>query len=343
MIDPGGSPYPWRAELGLYQLFDNRRSGSLGWLRQTLLHEGYRNRFGLILPEQIDAVLDASGYAFGDVWKTEHVEAAAIQFERYRALGARIILLPQAFGPFENGRIRAASARILAAADLIFARDPESFAHCQAIAPKHPGLQQAPDFTNLLQGKLPANWIVSRKHVALVPNRQMLTQAGAATAQHYVPAFAEAARRAHAAGYHPFVLVHEKNDPKLADRIALDSRIECPVINEPDPLAIKAILGSCAFTIGSRFHGLVSALSQGVPSIGTSWSHKYRHLFEEYGVAGWLCQVDDQGRLNTLVDKLAEHRKRVEVANRLSHFASRLRHEAEASWTLVDSALRHIQ
>jgi polysaccharide pyruvyl transferase WcaK-like protein len=340
VIAPGIGPYVWRSKLGLYQLFDAKRSGHLGWLRSQLFHQGYRDRFGLVLPEQIDAVLDASGYAFGDPWKIEHVDAAAREFERYRRFGARIILLPQAFGPFKNARIRAASTRILGAADLVFARDQESFAHCQALLPKHPGLHQAPDFTNLLQCSLPRQWIVEPKHVALVPNSKMVTQVERSTACNYVPAFAKAVRRVHAAGYRPFVLVHEQNDPILAAKIAEASEIECPVIVESDPLALKAILGCCAFTIGSRFHGLVSALSQGVPSIGTSWSHKYFYLFEDYGVPEWLCSIDDEGeRLIHLVDKLCSEHERDKVISQLRKSANTFRYEAEQAWGVIAAAL----
>lgn len=342
VVNPGSAPYSWRAKLGLYQLFDPQQSGRLGWLRARLFHQGYRQRFGLVPPDQIDAILDASGYALGDAWMPEHIEHTATQFERYKKLGARIILLPQAFGPYENARIRKASARILEAADLVFARDLESLAYCKTIVSDDSAIHQAPDFTTLLQGTLPSCWTVNPKDVAVVPNRKMLSESDPITVRSYVPILAKAVQIISDAGYHPFVLVHEINDTELAKEIVQVCGVKCPVIDEPNSLAVKGILGSCAFTIGSRFHGQVSALSQGIPCIGTAWSHKYLQLFQEYGIPDWLCALDDEGNsFFKQLDRLLVAEERRELTSRLRQHASVLHWQADNSWKLVASKLGH--
>lgn len=333
VVRPTCGPYHWRAPLGLYQLLDSEQSGRLGWLRKRLLHQGYRERFGLVLPEHVDVVLDASGYAVGDVWGPVAVEGVAHQLERYKKLGAAIILLPQAFGPFENTRVRSAAARVLATANMVFARDAESLAYCQSISPHQRALFQAPDFTNLVDGKLPGTWVRDERHVALVPNRKMLVHSDSEVARTYVPAMAEIINKIAGAGYAPFVLIHETMDTLVASQIVNTSRLQIPIVNETDPLISKAILSTCAFTIGSRFHGLVSALSQGVPSIGTGWSHKYRHLLEDYGMGDALWTPRESAKHGPLVlDDLLDVRKRQRLASNLQERSAGLKSNTAQLW-----------
>jgi colanic acid/amylovoran biosynthesis protein len=112
-----------------------------------------------------------------------------------------------------------------------------------------------------------------------------------------------------------------------------------PIIEEADPRILKGIAARCVLMVGSRFHGLVNALSQGVPSIGTSWAHKYEALFADYGRSEWLVDpLQDAERGNGLLQSILQeyglHRRH------LLERSETLRRQTEAMWEEVEAALR---
>ena len=345
VVAPGMGPYEWRATHGLYQKLDAAEAGRLGWLIEMLLHRGYRERYGLVTHEEIDVLLDASGFAYGDAWKPEWVEGGAQAIEDAKEAGQKVVLLPQAFGPFTKPRIREASRRIFQNADLIYARDPQSRGYVAELLDDEEvenKLRTAPDFTNLLPGQIPEEWQDVEGRVAVIPNTKMLEQGSGETAEQYVPFLCRCIREVEESGYRPFVLLHEaKQDGDLAEAIRERAAGPVETVYEPDPLRLKGIIGSCDFVISSRFHGLVNALSQGVPALATSWSHKYRHLMEEYGLGDFLSDVQGANEdLSARLQQMTDGQTRAGIAARLGSEAERLKADSKAMWKEVENVLK---
>jgi colanic acid/amylovoran biosynthesis protein len=95
---------------------------------------------------------------------------------------------------------------------------------------------------------------------------------------------------------------HEgKEDDLLCKEIALLA--PCQIIAIEDPLAVKAFIGKAELAVSSRFHGAINALSQGVPCIATSWSHKYHAMMTDFGMADYCIE---QLSALTLTQKISE-------------------------------------
>lgn len=292
------APYLQRARLGIFQKPWLNLYGIPVHELVPLIPTSLREAYGLVLDSELDVVLDASGFGYSDQWGKGSTIALSKATRRWKRRGTKVILLPQAFGPFTSAAIKSAINDAVDHIDLIYARDPVSYQHLVEAVGERPNIKIAPDFTNLVEGVVPDDFDVEQNRFCIVPNYRMIDKTSPEISAAYVPFLISCTKYLQSKGTKPFILIHEgENDFKLAQQVAnaLNEKIE--IIREPDPIKVKGILGTCEGTLGSRFHGLVSALTQGVPTLGTGWSHKYQMLFDSYhfseGLLNPLLTSDD--------------------------------------------------
>ncbi len=287
-----------------------------------------RKAFGLVLDRETDAVLDASGFAYSDQWGTRPTQLMAGYVESWRKQGKKIILLPQAFGPFKSDANVRNMRRIITASNLIYARDQISLQALKAIAPGQEKIHLAPDFTVLFEGVVPEYYNREKHRICIVPNTRMLDKTG--SAGDYIALIRKGITYFQDHGMTPFFLIHGgEEDLRLADEInrQLSSTIE--IVNESDPYLIKGMIKSAAGVFGSRFHSLASALYSGTVAIGTGWSHKYEQLFKGFSFADGLLDLKtDDDVLYRRLDLIVKPELRDAASRKLSDFSAPLRQEA---------------
>jgi colanic acid/amylovoran biosynthesis protein len=200
-------------------------------------------------------------------------------------------------------------------------------------------LKQAPDFTNLVQPAPPETSETSDR-VCIVPNQRMVEKAETTEeAMAYVPLMAACIKAVEDAGLRPVLLLHGDDDADLAESIRQYVGRSIPLHTEDDPVALKQYLGESHLVIASRFHALMGALSQGVPSIGTSWSHKYEMLFDEYGCPDQLLSTSaDEEHIRTVVHQAVGSDRDV-LARRVQKRAKALKQQTTFMWERVDAVL----
>lgn len=288
---------------------------------------------------EMAALLDCSGFAYGDVWPTHRIERRTAYYRKLKAQGTAVILLPQAFGPFERPDIRRCCTELFEQCELIYPRDGASRRHLVdlGVADKTPPV--TPDITHLLKGTPPADPAAWKQRVCIVPNARMMDKTSQETSDRYLSFLLKSIELVRAQKLEPCLLVHERNDLPLAQRIRDSVASPLPVLNE-DALNSKGILGASYAVIGSRYHALISALSQRVPAIGTSWSHKYEELFGDYGCSEYLLPPEgDPSRLEATLARLLDPVTRDALAARLSLQAEKQKAKVENMWGRIESQI----
>ena len=349
-----------RAKVGLQYVtwVDNRlpNSGLIINGLASLLPAPVRRNLQLVLNQEIDVLLDASGFSYTDQWGAGYAQRMAAKLSRLKAEGKKIILLPQAFGPFDDAQVRAAFENILLNSDLVFARDRVSYDYVRQFDAAGDKLNLAPDFTNLVSGRVPDYFaqqtqdLASNKHrVCIIPNVRMLDKTEAKVREQYLVFLENCIQCLFDLKLNPFIMVHQTGkdyeialnlQSKFSDRAGYPTDNPLSVIAETDPLAIKGIIGQCFLVISSRFHGIVSSLSQGVPCLATGWSHKYQMLFEDYGCSQLLINpLFTPAEIKTKIEQVATEPNRTEIVNTIKTAALEQKQLSQKMWQQVHQTI----
>lgn len=229
---------------------------------------------------EIGGVLDASGFFYSDQFPVSFPRREARAGRASSRRGLPKVLLPQAFGPFENPATQRWTRESLEQANLVFVRDSVSERYVRQL---NLGTRtvRSPDFTIGLKPPT-IDPVSDRPFLAVVPNKKLLTHGGLDRSR-YVELLAGYSRAAAANGLASVIVVHDASDHDIARKLA--ALIGAPVFSDADPLVLKAALGQATAAVASRFHAIVGCLSQSVPTLAFGWSHKYRELLDDFGVA----------------------------------------------------------
>lgn len=295
-----------------------------------------------VLPQDIDLVLDGSGFAFGDQWGAQYAQKRlGNDIVKWKKEGKKIILLPQAFGPFNDQALHEVMQKIINHSDLIFAREKQSYEYMNGISASSK-IKLAPDFTNLINGVVPKDFDSTKNDVAIIPNYKMIEKI--LSKEEYLAFLNETVLALLENGKQPYFLIHEgEKDRSIAEEANMKLAKPIPLFHYSNPLAVKGIISTASFIICSRFHGVVSALSQGVPCLATSWSHKYEMLMEEYGYPeGVIKDLRDFDNLKNKINELSNPDKRKEISERLTSNSLIQKKRSKEAWEQIFDFINNI-
>jgi colanic acid/amylovoran biosynthesis protein len=327
-------PPPMMLRVPLAHIRSPRNAWCMG--RDILGRLQHRFRFGTPT-----LILDCSGYQYADAWASM-VPFFRMRLRLYRHLirkGARLVFLPQSYGPFTHPELRTCCQELLSLAERIYVRDSRSSQHLtRDLEIPETLLLPAPDFTSPVPGILPDEVEPWQKRFLLIPNRNMVEKTEGFTQESYIQLFLHAAVRIRTAGLEPVLLVHDDGDLELAVTVA--QRCDPPLtVLDPEAAEAKGCMRLSCGVMASRYHALISALSQGIPAVGTSWSHKYAGLFEDYGVPELLLNPEDRtAALDAALDSVLAPGSRLGLVESITRAAEEQREKTEAMWKGLEDA-----
>lgn len=286
-----------------------------------------------------DYLLDGSGFCFSDqckMWGRKADWWEGLMKRQYKH-GAKIVFLPQAFGPLEEEDTKDAIRVLNKYSSLIMPREKVSFNYLNdsgLVDMKK--VKTFTDFTSLVEGKFPEKYNHLRNGICIIPNMKMIQQKKI-TLDDYISLLAEIATMGTKSSRPVYILNHEgERDKKLAymckERIG--SGIE--VVTDLNALQVKGLISSAYIVVTSRFHGLASSLNGCVPSLATSWSHKYKELFRDYGMDdSYVLPLSDNADAVRRVAELMEGSKNAEVRKALEEKKKDIQAQTRKMWECV--------
>ena len=292
----------------------------------------------MISAGHIDYYFDASGFKFSDQFFHTHISSELLN-KRLVALkrkGTKIIYLPQAFGPFEKVESKEVLSVLNHSATVFMPRDQISYNYLQKSGIVNMRkVKTFPDFTSLVKGKIPEQYKHLKDGICIIPNIQMINK-GAISFENYIFLLKQIINKAKKTGRTIYLLNHEgKKDEELCIDIKKRISGELELVTNIDALEIKGLISSAYLVISSRYHGVASSLNSCVPCLATSWSHKYKELFDDYNMPDCILPIDNLEKAISMIYDYLNTEMNQFIRNKLSHQIVEIMEKNHQMWNYI--------
>jgi colanic acid/amylovoran biosynthesis protein len=321
-INPLFGTYEERSKYGMLQLFPPRQRLLNKHFKTTLnlqrlfapcITKRLTRFYGVVSVNRNDALIDISGFAYSDMWKVNPANSFAALVKVYKRQNKPIVLLPQAFGPFDREESKEAIKSIIKNVSLIYPRDIESFKHLSDLSKSAKNIHIATDITLFFPRNLEPNINPKKaKYCCIIPNAHVVEKAESRIKQRYFDLLLAISKEISRHSIPIWILIHDTTgaDLEIVNQLLELFKAEGKniyveqVVQEEDPIRIKQIIRESLLIFGSRYHALISAFSQSVPSLCVGWAHKYNLLFQDFDLPELI--IDDQTEIDEVVLKVNE-------------------------------------
>lgn len=288
-----------------------------------------------------DYFINASGFLVTDQWyhSDYSVKKWDLLLKRNKAAGAKIIFLPQAFGPIEKENTKKLLTSINKNATIIMPREKVSFDYLLSSGlVDMEKVKLHKDFTCLVEGIFPEEYSHLKNGICIIPNLRMVDK-GSMNMEDYTKLLIAVIESAKEMGKPVYLLNHEgEGDERLAYKIQSTINNGIEVVTGLNALGVKGMIASAYLVVSSRFHGVASSLNSCVPCLATSWSHKYEELFKDYGQKDCVLPLDNVNQTSEKIKAFLQEKTNKEIRESLYNIKEQILNETKTMWRDVWNA-----
>ncbi|RPF00121.1 polysaccharide pyruvyl transferase family protein [Vibrio crassostreae] len=340
-LNIGNSPYKNRVQYSAFQKVGQILYGIDSSYVTNLIPAKVRDNFGLVTHEDVDVVFDASGFAYGEQWTHRMLKHSVRQAKLMRSKGKKYIFLPQAMGPFHSDVYQKLVLEAVEYSELFYVRDQQSLEYVKSVVGESDKVILSPDFTNLVKMNNLNVKTDGERVVSIIPNSNLFSGRNRTkiSESSYIKQVEDLIDYLIDESYKINILNHEGiKDEEICTKLykKYETNSSVKLLNNLNALEVKNVIAQSFATVCARFHGCVSSLSQGVPSIGMSWSHKYEMLYRDYEVGQLLYTFE--GTLKSEFQKLINNYE--ETSNKLLSISEIEKHKVRLMWKNVFDKIR---
>jgi len=274
-----------------------------------------RNSYYKTLCEADIAVDITGGDSFSDIYGFRRFFLGFLCKWLVMYLGIKLVLLPQAYGPFKRRLVKAMAKYILNRASLVYSRDQAGVEYVNKLLNKNirnSKVRFAPDVAFVLDSREP-------EHLAIEPSENIRSQDSIVVGlnisgllfnggytrnnmfglksnyRELIYAVIEMFIKDKAtvilliphvfppAGY------EVESDPQACTKVYEELNQKYPgriflARSHYNHNEIKYIIGLCDFFVGSRMHACIGAISQNISAVGLAYSGKFHGVFASLGI-----------------------------------------------------------
>lgn len=264
-------------------------------------------------PGEKPVIFELSAIQYTDAWndKTSLYKRLARSVEFYGKFpAAKRVFMPSSWGPFDESDVGALES--LTRNSILLVRDSQSMVRIN----KSVGEIRAvfcPDlaFGHPVSGVLVGRARLAKKQINLafahkrlfgiIPNERCADQkiVGVRAARDYVALLNMVVDWARDRGYFPVCISHMLNSERDTKLLSASS---IPIFNPVSLQSLRSLVANLSLAVCSRYHGVISCLSHGVPTVVVGWQDKYSGLMEDLHLGDYVQDCRDApGRvLNSL-------------------------------------------